>query len=333
MQAIKQRLHPGGTTGASGTQSGQGGAAVGNRVICNIQNLQLAPMQVLPTALGGSKFHPYLAIYNRERDVAVSAKTRTHKEAVGIAGPINFNETHTFQAHPESNIRIALWDDNLIKDKEVAEGFLPYQQLISGMPVQCPLFPVSSKFNLTGNFGSGYSGGGYGSGMGSGSGAAGSTGTLGGSQGGAYTAGSSTIAPGTQPLAIVTLMGRLENPSLATGGGVGATSAGTTGMGMGGGAMMGQPAQVLPGGMTAVDPEGLGQGRQVSFDLLRPFHLFILACYHHRPLLLSLSFLLQAQGAGTAYPKAGVTTGTADAPRGGIGPGAGQASLTTLAGE
>jgi hypothetical protein len=260
MQAIKQHLHLGGTTGttgASGTQTGQGTyTPVGNRVICNIQNLQLAPVHVLPHALGGSKFHPYVAIYNRGGDVAASAKTRTHKEAVGNAGPVNFNEYHTFQAHPESNIRIALWDDNLIKDKEVAEGFITYQQLISGMPVQCPLFPVTSKFNLTGNFGSGYTGGGYGSG------AAGSTGTLGGSQGGAYTAGSSTIAPGTQPLAILTLSGRLENPSLATGGGVGATSAGTTGMGVGGPMAGGAVAGGMAGGAMAGQEAGMVCGQQ-----------------------------------------------------------------------
>ncbi|KXN70884.1 hypothetical protein CONCODRAFT_85016 [Conidiobolus coronatus NRRL 28638] len=70
------------------------------------------------------KNDPYLELKIGHLLSAQKHKTKTHKNA---GSTVDFNETFEFNAEPNDDLKVRLYDDDLIKDDEIGSAKIPLQ--------------------------------------------------------------------------------------------------------------------------------------------------------------------------------------------------------------
>ncbi|CAO3565315.1 unnamed protein product [Mortierella alpina] len=70
------------------------------------------------------KNDPYLELKIGHLLSAQKHKTKTHKNA---GGSVNFDQTFEFTAEPNDDLKVALYDDDLIHDDEAGHAKIPLQ--------------------------------------------------------------------------------------------------------------------------------------------------------------------------------------------------------------
>ncbi|KAF9561025.1 Extended synaptotagmin-3 [Mortierella alpina] len=87
------------------------------------------------------KIDPYLELKIGHLLSAQKHKTKTHKDA---GSSVDFNETFEFTAEPHDDLKVRLYDDDLVNDDEAGQAKIPLQGVFETGQLES-WFPLGKK--------------------------------------------------------------------------------------------------------------------------------------------------------------------------------------------